>query len=128
MIFSRAKKKSMCPHLPPTFDGFSYKYQSNPQAISKNWNAFFCLRGEIAISNFGPSNCCVFKIRVKRLIFFPLSEYFGIKNFKKGQILHFGAFRGPKMVNFGPKFGFPRLKFKYELSVNLFRLNKSYRF
>ena len=46
------QKKSMCPHLPPTFNDISNKYKSKTLGIFKNWNPFFWFRPEIARWNF----------------------------------------------------------------------------
>ena len=45
-----SQKKSMCPHLPPTFNGISNKYKSKTLGIFKIWNPFFWFRPEIARS------------------------------------------------------------------------------
>ena len=51
-------KKSMCPHLPPSFDEFSNKYKSKALQIYQNWIPNFWLRPDMANSNFGHSNYC----------------------------------------------------------------------
>ena len=76
-------KKSMCPHLPPTFDKFSNKYRLKTLQNHKNLIPNFWFWPDMANLNFGLSNYCYWQKCLKRLSFSPLSGQVCIKNFKK---------------------------------------------
>ena len=100
----RWPKKSMCHHLPPTFDGFSTK-NSNCRKPKKVFGRLFFVKSEkMRFLGFSPLKSCFRLICIKQANFSHFSDQEGIKNIEKHQIILFWSLNDPKKSVLGTKY------------------------